>query len=147
MRRVPAHRLLTALFLAFTMIATAFPASAGGYHHRGKFYGGYHHGYKSHGYRNHHYKHFKRHHGHRHHGHYRHRHHHKRYGNDDFLLGAGILGGAIIVGSVLSQPRRPSPPVYYAPPPAPTCVQGLPLSARRPHPVGHPHTLLLRSDR
>jgi len=119
MRRVPARRLPTAVFLSLAMIVTAYPATAGGWGHHGKFYGGYHHGYKGHSYRGHHYKHYKRHHGYR-HGHHR---HHRRHGNDDFLLGAGIIGGAIIVGSVLSRPQPPPPVVYYSPPPAPYCVQ------------------------
>lgn len=115
MRSVPARKLLTALFLSLTMIATAYPAQAGGWGHHGRGHGGYHHGYKGH-----HYKHFKRHHGHR-HGHHR---HHRRHGNDDIILGAGIIGGAIIVGSLLSRPQPAPPPVvYYAPPPQPRCVQ------------------------
>jgi len=118
MRRVPVRKLLTVLFLSLTMIATAYPASAGGWGYHGRGHGGYYHGYGGH-----HYKHFKRHGG---HGYYRHRHygHHRHRGrHDDFLLGAGIIGGAIIVGSVLSRPQPPPPVVYYSPPPPPTCVQ------------------------
>ncbi len=33
--------------------------------------------------------------------------------SDDFLIAAGIVGGAILFGSLLSQPRYYSPPVYY----------------------------------
>jgi hypothetical protein len=113
MRSVSARRLLTAVFLSLVMIATATPASAGGWGH---------HGYKSHGHRGHghYYKPFKQHYGYRHHRHHR---HHRNHGND-IVIGAGIIGGAIIVGSVLSRPQ-PAPPsvVYVTPPPQPYCVQ------------------------
>lgn len=111
-------KLLPALLCAGALLATSFPAEAGGYYHK-RSHGWYgHHHYKAH-------KHFKRHHyAYRHHRHH-HRHHRGDIG-DEILLGAGIIGGSIIVGSVLSQPRYAPPPpptIYYAPPPQPYCVQ------------------------
>ena len=51
---------------------------------------------------------------------------------DDLLIAAGIIGGAFLLGSLLTQPRYYTPPVYYrrapvyyrpAPAYAPTCYQ------------------------
>ncbi|MPZ12523.1 MAG: hypothetical protein GEU89_20275 [Kiloniellaceae bacterium] len=117
-------RLLTAVLLTIAVALSGVPAQAGGYHYKSKpyGYGGYYHGYKSQ-YKSHHRKHYR---SHRHYSRHRH-YHHRRHGGvgDEILLGAGIIGGSIIVGSLLSQPRPAPPPatVYYAPPPAPYCVQ------------------------
>ena len=51
---------------------------------------------------------------------------------DDLLIAAGIIGGAFLLGSLLTQPRYYTPPVYYrrapvyyrpAPAYVPTCYQ------------------------
>lgn len=97
-------RLLMTFLIGFALVASGYPAFAGGKYYKGHSYG--HHGYKGHykAYRGHGYKHG--------YGH--------NYG-DEILIGAGIIGGSILLGSLLSQPNYYPTPTYYAPPRAAVC--------------------------
>ncbi len=43
--------------------------------------------------------------------------HHNGHGGN-LLIAAGVIGGAFLLGSLLTQPRYYTPPVYYRPAPA-----------------------------
>ncbi len=96
-------RLLIVGLVIIGMVLGTASAQAGGGHYKR-----YYHGHGGH------------HHGHFHGGH--HRGHYRDYG-DELLIGVGIVAGALLLTRLLTPPRYPYPPVYYAPPRPRTCVQ------------------------